>query len=251
MRTLTCSSCGAAISQENINVAKDFFYCPACQKAGTISAQISDVEISADYSRGAPAGTWERSEMNRLVVGARCFEWGALLGQLFTAVFWNGILSLFLLVFGVFTLQSLKVPLPEQLNFIEKKPENFPPGMLVFFWLFITPFVAIGLWMIYSVFDTLFGKIELLFDRGNLVIKRSVGPFSTEKNIQLANLAGLAIKAASTTKSGNPINYQIELTERDGIIHKLGRGIPTNRLGYLLHKIRQQSRDPLGNIFGR
>jgi hypothetical protein len=251
MRTLTCSTCGAAISQENINVAKDFFYCPACQKTGKISAQLSDVEISADYSRGAPAGVWESTEMNRSIVGARCFNWGALLGQLFAAVFWNSIVSVFLLVFGAITLHSLKVPLPEPLNFIEKNPDTVPAGALVFFWFFITPFVLIGLWLLHSLFDNLLGKIEILFDRGTLRVKRSLGPFSISQNIPLNNLSGFSIKDSGAKTNGRPSYYKIELTDRNGNIYKFGRGIPTNRLGYLLHKIRESARNPHGNIFGR
>ena len=209
------------------------------------------MEISADYSRGAPAGTWERSEMNRLVVGARCFNWGALLGQLFTAVFWNSIVSVLLVVFGTLTLHSLKVPLPEQLNFVEKNSDTVPPAMLIFFWVFITPFVLIGLWLIYSLFDTIFGKIELLFDRGTLHVKRSLGPFFISQNIPLNNLSGFSIKESGAKTNGRPSYYKIELTDRNGNIHKFGRGIPTNRLGYLLHKIREYSRNPHGNIYGR
>jgi len=92
MVTPTCPKCKNAIAGEDINVAKDVAFCRVCNVSYQLSELTQGSELTADLDlHHPPPGAWCRSDGAGTLVGATHRSFGAALGMLAMALFWNGI----------------------------------------------------------------------------------------------------------------------------------------------------------------
>src|SRR5687768_13226465 len=107
----TCPKCKAVIRAEDINVATDIALCRACNTPHKFSELVSrlDLEQGVDIHT-PPAGAWYLSSPLETVIGATHRSSGAALGLLAISLFWNGIVSVFVLLATAGTLSHLGVP---------------------------------------------------------------------------------------------------------------------------------------------
>jgi hypothetical protein len=112
--TPTCSKCRRVIPSDDINVAQDVAYCRQCNISYRLSDLTSgnDFGISVDLNR-PPKGAWYRSDGGGTVIGATNRSLGAAFGLLFFALFWNGIVSVFVTFAISGTLHILHIPQPD------------------------------------------------------------------------------------------------------------------------------------------
>ena len=99
MQTPTCTKCDKVIPSEDINVANDVAYCRACNITYKLSELSDDtvVPVEVDLSR-PPNGAWHRRDGMGVVIGASQRSLGTAFGALLFALFWNGIVSVFVAI---------------------------------------------------------------------------------------------------------------------------------------------------------
>lgn len=94
------------------------------------------------------------------MIGASHRSLGSALGLLAAGLFWNGIVSIFVLVALSGTFHLLDVRVPEWFPAPITNDAPMGTGMVVFLWIFLTPFIVIGMGMILGFLSSLAGKTE-------------------------------------------------------------------------------------------
>ena len=162
MMTPTCPKCRGPIAAEDMNVAADVAFCRRCNIAGKISelAQGTGIDPNLDLAR-PPKGAWQRALGMATVIGATHRSLGGAVGLFAIAGFWNGIVSIFVALALSSTLALIGLDRP---GWFPKPIMNggaMGVGITIFLWLFLTPFIVIGLAIIGAFFSCLGGKTEV------------------------------------------------------------------------------------------
>jgi len=177
MITPTCPKCRRVIPAEDVNVAADVAYCRACNLSHQLSAltRLAELDAGVDLNR-PPDGAWRRSDGSGTCIGATHRSLGTALATLIFALFWNGIVSVFVLLALAATLRHLDIHLPEW--FPAPKMDGGPMGvgMTIFLWIFLTPFITVGLVMIGVFLSALAGRTEVQIGRGEASVFSGIGP---------------------------------------------------------------------------
>ena len=96
--TPTCSKCGREIPRDDVNVAAAVAYCRSCNLAHALSALVQGLLIDPNVdTANPPAGAWFRDTAYGVSFGGTLRSLGSVIGALAVSLFWNGILSVFLL----------------------------------------------------------------------------------------------------------------------------------------------------------
>jgi hypothetical protein len=180
--TPTCPRCKGVIPSEDVNVANDIAFCRHCNLSHRLSdlTSGSTVDENVDASR-PPSGTWFQRNGAGMVIGATHRSIGQAIGLLFFCVFWNGIVSVFVLLALSSTLHHLGVPVPDWFPAPKMNGSSVAVGMTLFLWLFLTPFIAIGLAMLAAFLSCLAGRTELQIQGGQCVLFSGIGSFGWRK----------------------------------------------------------------------
>src|ERR1051326_5436527 len=177
MPTPTCSKCNRVIPSEDVNVANDVAYCRVCNLAHKLSSltKAAEIDEGVDLAK-PPAGAWSRNERAEAVIGATHRSVGSAIGLLAISLFWNGIVSVFVLVAIAGTLRNLHVPLPSWFPAPVMNGSPMSVGVTIFLWLFLTPFMLIGLAMICGLVSYLAGRTEVRIGHADAGVFSGVGP---------------------------------------------------------------------------
>jgi hypothetical protein len=160
----------------DMNVANDLAVCRACGQVHKLSSlvQAAELEQGLDFAR-PPAGAWYRDTGLGAVVGATHRSLGTALGLLAFSLFWNGIVSVFVFLAVSSTLYLLHVPRPGWFPSPQMNGSDMGVGMTIFLWLFLTPFILIGLAMLAGFFSALGGRTEATIQNGQGVLYTGIG----------------------------------------------------------------------------
>lgn len=180
--TPACPRCKKTILSEDINVANDIAYCRACNLSHHLSALASGsiVDSDVDVSR-PPAGAWFRRDSVSATIGATHRSLGQAFGLLFFCLFWNGIVSVFVLLALGSTLQHLGIGIPHWFPSPTSHGKMIPIGLTIFLWLFLTPFIAIGLGVFASMLSCIAGRTEMRVEGNNATLFTGIGPVGFRK----------------------------------------------------------------------
>lgn len=187
--TPTCTRCKRVIPSEDINVAQDIAYCRACNVTYQLSslAMGAEVAVSADTTN-PPGGAWYRNQGVETVIGATHRSLGTAFGALLAALFWNGIVSVFVVFALAGTLQHLGVSLPAWLPVPKSAGRPSPLGLVLFLWVFLLPFIAIGLAMVATVLSSLGGRTEVSIGAGEMAIFTGIGPLGKRRRFPISDI---------------------------------------------------------------
>jgi hypothetical protein len=194
--TPTCPKCQRVIPVEDVNVANDIAFCRNCNLSHRLSSLTfgTAVDESVDVSR-PPAGTWFQRDGTGVVIGATHRALGQAFGLLFFCLFWNGIVSVFVCFAAASTLQHLGVSLPHWLpSPTSKGGIGIPVGLTIFLWLFLTPFIAIGLGMVTAFLSCIGGRTELRVQGSEAVLFSGVGPLGFRKRFLTSEVTDVRIE---------------------------------------------------------
>ena len=134
----------------DLNVANDVALCRNCGLVHKFSSLVQAADLNQGVDLNCPPpGTWYRDNGLSAVVGATHRSSSAVMGLLCISLFWNGIVSVFVLFAFSATLRLLSAPIPAWLP-SPKNAGNMGWGITIFLWLFLTPFIVIGLAMLVS-----------------------------------------------------------------------------------------------------
>ncbi|HWY30464.1 MAG TPA: hypothetical protein VNX46_06915 [Candidatus Acidoferrum sp.] len=176
-------------------MAKDIAYCRNCNLAQSLSALASGTVVNDDVDlTQPPAGAWFRRDPDGMTVGATNRSLGGAFGLLFFALFWNGIVGMFVLLALSATLHQLGIVLPSWFPAFAAKSNSQPLGFIIFLWVFLTPFIAIGLAVFGGFLNALAGRTEIRLQNGHGDRFTGIGPIGFHKRFEAADVRNVRIE---------------------------------------------------------
>lgn len=242
MTTPTCAKCGRVIPAGDVNVANDVAYCRACNLSHALSDLTHGVEPEANPDLGhPPAGAWYRGSGRETVIGATHFAPGAAVGLLLFSLFWNGIVSVFVFFAVSATWQKAGLAAPDW--FPEPKMNGGPisNGMLIFLWLFLTPFILIGLGMIAAFLSCLAGRTEARLDDSRGVIFTGVAGVGYRQRFLTHDVTRVRLEATRSRGDDSASGQtRIVLDLREGKSIKFGSSLTEARRRFVAAALRKK-----------
>lgn len=242
MVTPTCSRCGRAIPSDDINVANDVAYCRPCNLSHQLSALTSGAEVDSNVDLNSPpAGAWYRNDGMGLVIGATHRSLGKALGALAVSLFWNGIVSVFVLLALSSTLRHLGFQPPDWFPAPNMNESPMGVGMTIFLWIFLTPFIVIGLVMISAFFSSLAGRTEVRLHNADGVVFTGVGALGYRRRFDASSVKDVRIDDSQwSDRRGNRQHKTCILIEtRDGKQVRLGSMLTPERGRFMAGAVRK------------
>jgi hypothetical protein len=240
--TPVCPRCRKTIPSEDVNVLNDIAYCRVCNLSHHLSTLTSGVMVDpeVDLSR-PPPGTWFRRDSVATVVGATHRSSGQAFGLLLFCLFWNGIVSVFVLLAIASTLQHAGIGVPAWFPSPTSHGKMLPLGMTLFLWLFLTPFVGIGVAMLAAFLSCLAGRTELRVEGNNGCLFTGIGPLSFRKRFSASEVQEVRIEEKRWQSSeGNPRqNTQILIDLASGKAIKFGSMLTKERRAFVAGAVRR------------
>ena len=178
MPVYVCSQCQNTIPAEDINVASDVAFCRPCNHATKLS-DLTSAKVPVPLMEFDPTnplyGTWARGGPDNMELFAShrdlCGAWVAL----WPCVFWNSIVLASLVLMISSTLNLLGVQMPNW--FYDIDGSELGVGETLLMWLFLTPFILVGLCKFFSVLSCLFGRTTLRIGHSGGELFTGIGPF--------------------------------------------------------------------------
>ncbi len=162
MVTPTCPKCRQLIASDDVNVTADVAFCRTCNLAARLSELVEGTGIDPNLDLGRPPrGAWQRASGLGTVIGATHRSLGGAIGMFLFAAFWNGIVSVFVVLAVASTLKLLGMATPDWMPNPRMNGSAMGVGVTIFLWLFLTPFIAVGLAVIAGFLSCLGGKTEV------------------------------------------------------------------------------------------
>ena len=238
MPTPTCAKCRRVIPGDDINVAQDVAYCRDCNFSYRLSELTFDDGLTANlYLNRPPKGAWFVSDGGGTVIGATNRSLGTAFGMLFFALFWNGIVSIFVLCAISGTLHNLHIPLPSWFPAPKMNGEDMGVGMTIFMWLFLTPFILIGLFVAGSFFSSLFGRTEVRIANSQGVVFIGIGALGWKRRFDLAQVKTVRLQSQRNRDGQDTLTILIET--REGKQIKFGSLLSKERRQFVLAALRK------------
>ena len=238
----TCFRCGKVIPSEDINVANDVAYCRACNLSYQLSALTQGTEMAGDVDLNhPPAGAWYTSEGMGPVIGATHRSLGAALGALAISLFWNGIVSVFVLVALAGTLRNLGITLPHWFPAPNMNGAPMGVGMTIFLWIFLTPFIVIGLIMIGAFLSSLGGRTEVRVNNAEGVVFTGIGALGYRRRFDASAVNDVRLDDRQWRNSNGNLQQKtcIVIETREGKQVKLGSMLTPERRKFVAGAVRK------------
>ena len=242
MITPTCPKCHRPIPSDEINVANDVAYCRSCN----LSHQLSNLTHRAELDAGVdfnqpPPGTWRHNDGAGLVIGASHRSFGAALGTLAVALFWNGIVSVFVLMATASTLQLFAFGLPEWFPAPKMGNVSMGIGMTIFLWIFLTPFIVIGLVMIGAFLSSLAGRTEVRVTNPEGSVFTGIGSVGWRRRFTVQEVKAVYIDEQRWRDSDGDRRHKVAIVieTRAGKLLKFGSSLKEERRKFVAAAVRK------------
>lgn len=241
---VTCSQCHQEIPEADVNVTEGVAYCRKCGTLSRLADLLDDAEFSipeVDTSippRGCvmrETGLWTTIRASARSVGGGC-------GLLFAALFWNGIVSIFVLIALGGTIYHLfgGIPawFPAPFSQGSNTGSSMPLGMVIFLWVFLLPFIAIGLLLIGSLLTTTLGRVEVRVRQSEGVAFTGFGPIGWRRRFDASDVKSVGL-GKTTWKENNRSKPVIVIETNNGRILRLGSILPEERRAWMAKALRE------------
>ncbi|MBL9121181.1 MAG: hypothetical protein JNL80_14825 [Phycisphaerae bacterium] len=185
---------------------------------------------------GVQSLTSARPSGTRVVLGVRTREGGVPWAILFSMLFWNSIVSVFVTVASVSTLRHLGVPFFRSVSVSGGHGGSsgvLPLPMTVYLWIFLVPFIAIGAWLLlYGLFATI-GHTTVALDDEEIVVTEAIGPLRWRRRCLVRTVRGVRSRTRQLhdAEDGPYTTHSIEL-DGDPVI-RFGSMLPDRRRRWL------------------
>ena len=243
MRPPRCPQCRRILPSEDVNVAKDVAFCRSCNGVHPLSAMPHGAGVDPQTDlRSPPEGCWFRTEGDETIIGGSHRSIGGFILMLAFTLFWNGIVSVFVIMATTSTLNHLGIPLPDSWGFKIENPEDMGVGMTGFLWLFLTPFVGIGLFMAASSVSSLLGRTEIRIRPTEAGVFVGVGKIGYKKRFDPRKVRDVRIDAGRHQASDNPPSQQIIIESENSALIKVGSMLPAHRRKFVGSAVSQALR---------
>jgi hypothetical protein len=242
MVTPTCSRCGKVIPSEDVSVANDVAYCRTCNVSHKLSelTQAAELETNIEFAN-PPAGAWYRNEAGGAVIGATHRSLGTAIGALAISLFWNGIVSVFVLLALSSTLRHLGFTLPDWFPAPVMNDSSMSVGMTIFLWIFLSPFILIGLVMIGAFLSALGGRTEVRIRNADGLVFTGIGALGYRRRFDASAVKEVRIEDRQwRDRDGDRQRKTCILIEtREGKQIKLGSMLTPERRKFVAGALRK------------
>lgn len=236
-----CPKCQQAIPDEDFNVSTDLAYCRSCKANFELSQLIQNAKLDQAASKGKePDGTWCRSSGRWTTIGASHRSILKAFGLLFMCLFWNGIVSVFVLLNLASTLHLLGFTPPTWFPAPEMDGGPMGVGMTLFLWLFLTPFILIGSGLLIGFLLCLAGKTEIEISPREGRIFTGIGPIGWTRKFDPSMVEKVELRQKRWSNGDGDRHEQEEicLELSNGKTIKFGSSLEEVRKHYLGGELR-------------
>lgn len=235
-RRVTCPSCDVEIPPDDVNVGEGVAYCRACGSLHRLAEILSEAEHSDADAGEMPAGCHFEDAGSQTVVRASTRSTDNLLRTIGMTAFWNFSISIFVFEAIAETLRYLGVPLPNWLPTVGSgMGMSKSLGTLLFLWLFLTPFMAIGVGMACYLCMALFGRVEVRVrdESGQVLI--GFGPVVWLRRFDASRVESVRIVDTASGEEEPDPKIVIETVKKV----RFGGGLRDDRRKWMLAVLRQ------------
>ncbi len=236
-RSQRCPDCDRVLSADDINIKEGVALCPSCGKLLRLSELKSSGRTNAEILDRPPSGCTLKVEGQRLVATVSI---RSIIGFLFPgifALFWNGIVSIFVLIAIAGLYANLIGPLGQWVpvpGVKDGKPEmNGGPmdlGMTLFLCIFLIPFVTVGVVMSGTALINLLGKTTVVIDEFDSYTATGVWFFRWKKRFDAKQVREIGFAPALWQTEG--ANHKLLEIQADRTV-KCGTMVKQDRLDWL------------------
>ncbi len=238
MPTPTCPKCRRVIPPDDINVAQDVAYCRPCNLSHSLSDLTHELETGANLNlHHPPKGSWFVNNGSGTTIGSTNRNLTNGVGFLFFALFWNGIVSLFVVFAIAGTLHNLNVPLPDWFPTPKMNDGIMGWGETLFLWLFLTPFIAIGLCVAGAVLSSFFGRTEVKINNSQGTVFTGIGAVGWKRRFDSTQVKSVKIHQNRNIKGSD--QFYILIETREGKQIKFGSLLTNERRQFMLAVLRK------------
>ncbi len=171
-----CPICGARLPLESIRIKDGTADCPSCGQVSRLSEVVSMRRSHSEVLKRLPKGCSVQDLGDRIAIVVSLQSLRNTLASIGIALFWNGIVSVFLLSEVGSLYQHFIGPLPAWFPSIAKG-EKMHLGMTLGILLFLLPFIAIGIFLLGGILMSIGGKIQIEIAQTMANIRIGLGPF--------------------------------------------------------------------------
>lgn len=205
----TCPKCKESIAVEDINIAEGIALCRGCWSLNRLSEVLDGGSIAAATIATPPAGCWARDHGSHQVVGATTRSW---LKAAFLLVFCSGWISIVSVFVGIAISESAKaigVQLPGRFPALPNA-RGFLGAWVLFLWLFLLPFILVGVNVVRMALLALAGRVEITVRGGEGAVFTGIGPLGIRKRFFAGAVTSVTVERARWPQNG-PHPFQIVL----------------------------------------
>jgi hypothetical protein len=240
--TPTCPKCRGVIPSEDVNVATDVAFCRRCNASYSLSSLTHGTVVDENIDvANPPAGAWYRGQGVATVIGATHRSLGSAAGLLFIALFWNGIVSVFVLLALAATIHNLGWTVPTWFPAPRMNGGGMGVGITIFLWIFLTPFIAIGLAMMGAFVSCLGGKTEVEVTGAETVIFTGMGALGWRRRFETSQAADVRIddKRWRDSDGDNRRKTNIVIELKSGKVIRFGSMLTEERRKFVAGAVRK------------
>jgi hypothetical protein len=208
-----CKQCDREVPPEDVNVTADTAYCRDCGSLTKLSELVGAVGESGRAVKPSPLDEVNTSDIPRgcssrndgleqtisLSGSAGC---GTIAGLLFFCLFWNGIVSVFVLIALSSTLRHLGVLMPNWFPAPDMDGDDMGLGMTLFLWVFLTPFITVGLILLGSLLVAIVGHTRIRFSGTDGSVFTGVGPIGWRRKFDPRKVKNVRVGKTSWESNG-------------------------------------------------
>jgi hypothetical protein len=222
--TQRCPNCDTPLESTAINIQEGVALCPTCGQLTRLSLLNLSARAEPEILSQMPSGCRVESTAQSLTIWVSNRSVSDFLGHCVFAIFWNSILTIFLLQALAGLYFNMIGPLPDW--FPTLGAENGIPlvndkamgvGMTVFFCLFLTPFVIVGLWMSLTAVFSLYGSVVVFIGETESWVAPGIGGIRWRKRFDPRQVSAIYYQREQGEDASNTIEIQAERSIKFGV----------------------------------
>ncbi|MFG0249323.1 MAG: hypothetical protein ACF8OB_10580 [Phycisphaeraceae bacterium JB051] len=196
-----CPSCGAVLPNDQINVSQGVAFCPGCGKLSDLRDVIESTENEVDIEQ-TPSKCFIWNEGSRIHIRSTLQSISGAFGSLIFALFWNGVVSVFVLVaISGLWLNLIGEP-PEILPAPKSDGKDMTLGATLFLCIFLVPFVLIGMASFGSFLFNVWGRIDVILDGPEGSIRTGIPVFGWTRRFNASHVTKVTTDISSWQQNG-------------------------------------------------
>lgn len=249
-----CPECDELITAEAINIKEGLALCPRCHNLTRLSELSFNLRSGQEILNQPPAGCLILPTGEGVIVRASLRSASGFLGSAAFALFWNGIVSVFVLIAVAGLYNNLIGPLPdwfpapiaEQGN-VKMNGQAMSLGMTLFLCAFLTPFVTVGVGVATVALLNLIGRVDVVLEESNSYVATGIGRLRWKRKFDPRQVQSVRY-GDSAWNSDSPQKVLVLSAER---LIKFGSFLQPDRMEWLRLVLREllvrrdSSRTPL------